>query len=408
MLLQAGAMKIGVVALVVTSILLSPAGMAKKSTDATVIAAAAAPGLPGGRIERTLTRNPDELDVFYQAPNGALGMNWAVGPWSTPSQIAPPGAGRPNSPIAAAVNEQGFLQAFYVQPDGAIGSAMQVGRQWRANAITQVGLVRGDSPLTAAKWGRRGWIFFVTPRNSVAGMDEQPVTATASHVYALEVVSASSVGNGSGLAFIPNPCGWSVFYQAVDGALVEDWSIDILSCRPVNPLQKTTGRQPIVPPGVGNPQTPIAVLTRGNDQLHVFFVRPDSAVATTWKDGQHSWASPFPITPPGAARGDSPLAAVVRGGDQLHVFYIARDGAIATTWAVGPWAKPFAITPAGAAGAGSRLAAVLRRDQLHVFYQGSDGAIATNWAVGPWQTPSPITPPGAGSPGSSITVVTGR
>lgn len=255
--------------------------------------------------------------------------------------------------------------------------------------------------------GNLVWILFITPDGAVAGMQELPVSATAPFVTVARFVPAGVVGNGSSLAFVPTPCGWSVFYQTLTGALVEDWQVtNPPACRSLSPLTKDRGQTVIVPPGVGNPQSPIAALTRG-DQVHLFFVRTDGAVATTWSEGR-GWAAPFAITPPGAVRTDSPLAAVVRGGDQLHVFYIGLDGAVAATWAVGAWQKPFPITPPGAAGPGSRLATGLRRDQLHVFYQGPDGALTTSWAIGPWQKPFTITPPGAGRPSSSIAVVSGQ
>lgn len=406
MLRQATQTKTAGFILVAMSLFLLRAELAHLTPPHAAMAAVAVPGPPGGRLGHSLARNPDELDVFYQEPNGALAMNWAVGPWNVPSPITPPRAGRPNSPIAAATNDTGFLQAFYVQPDGAIGSAMRAGG-WEANAITQPGLVRGDSPLAVARMGKTVWILFVTPEGSVAGMDAIPVAATVSSVTAARLVAAGSVGNGSSLVFVPNTCGWSVFYQAVTGALVEDWAIDPLACLPPSPLVKDKGQTPVVQPGVATPRSPMAVVTRG-DQLHLFFVRTDGAVATSWRDERSGWVTPFAITPPGAVRADSPLAAVVRGGDQLHVFYIGRDGAVATTWAVGPWQQPFPITPSNTAGRESRLGALVRRDQLHVFYQGADGALATTWAIGPWQKPFPITPAGAGRPGSSLAVFTGR
>jgi hypothetical protein len=413
MLLKAGVMKSTVFALIATSLLLCPAGFAEKSTAQTVIAAVAAPpGPPPGPLERNLARNPDELDVFYQDPSGALAMHWAVGPWNTPSRITPAGAGRPNSPIAAATNERGYLQAFYVQPDGAIGSAMgvRVGR-WEASTITQPALVRDDSPLAVLRLRSDIWVFFVAPNGSVSTMMAGPVTGTADHVWPFVFAGAGSAGNGTGLVAVLRRDAWHMFFQAVTGALVNVGYLPYGSVpRSVSSILKEGVQPPvqIAPPGVASPRGPIAVLARGDDQLHVFFVRPDGAVATTWMDDQHSWVAPFPITPAGAVRTDSPLAAVVRGGDQLHVFYIGPDGAVATTWAVGPWQRPFPITPPGAAAPGSGLAAVLRRDQSHVFYQRPDGALATTWAVGPWQTPFPITPPGAGRPRSSIAVVAGR
>ncbi|MDR7420144.1 MAG: hypothetical protein QN178_14675 [Armatimonadota bacterium] len=347
-----------------------------------------------------------------------------MGPWSTPAAITPPGAGRPNSPIAAAIHDRhGAFQTFYVRPDGAVGSALQVGGHWRSNAITQPGLVHGESPLAIFRLGdgdSRIWVAFFAPDGSLSVMLERPWTDSVmlekpwKETTDIALNTYVPAGNGTGLvaAGYLRRDEWHAFYQATTGALVDfpgrvsskyGWGL---------PLQ-------IAPPGMARPQSPIAVLARGDGQLHVFFVRHDGAVATTWsewRDGRQQWGAPFTITPPGVARADSALAAVLRGRE-LHVFYVGPDGALATTWAAGPWQvhwavgawqTPFPITPPGAAGPGSRMAAVVRRDQLHVFYQGPDGALATNWAVGPWQRSFPITPPGAGRPSSSIAVVTGR
>jgi hypothetical protein len=195
----------------------------------------------------------------------------------------------------------------------------------------------------------------------------------------------------------------NVFYQGPDRAIATTWSNRAVGGGAwQNPF-------PLTPPGAEKVETPLAAVSRGN-QLHVFFMGPDNALASTWTDGG-PWAAPFPITPPGAARGDSPLAAVVRG-DQLHVFYIGPDGALASTWAApnvdtGRWQSPFPITPPAASGARSRLDVVLRGSMLNVFYQGADGAFGTAWSMpevdgGRWQLPFPITPPGAGVAGSAI------
>lgn len=387
-------------------------------------AAVTQPGPAPLGSRRNLAPSPDELRVFYQGPDGALATTWAVGPWSTPVPITPPGAGRPNSPITAAIHDRyGTFQAFHVRPDGALGSALQVGGHWRANAITQPGLVHGGSPLATFRLDNndsRVWVVFFASDGSLSVMLERPWTDSVmlekpwKDTTDIRLNTLAPPGNGTGLASVGHlrRNEWHAFYQAATGALVDfpgristtyDWGL---------PLQ-------IAPPGMARPQSPIAVLARGDGQLHVFFVRPDGAVATTWsewRDGRQPWVAPFSVTPPGAARADSALAAVLRDRE-LHVFYIGPDGALATTWAVGPWEAhwaigawqtPFPITPPSAAGPGSQVAAAVRRDQLHVFYQGPDGALATTWAVGPWQTPFPITPAGAGRPGSSIAVLTGR
>ncbi|MDR7420145.1 MAG: hypothetical protein QN178_14680 [Armatimonadota bacterium] len=357
--------------------------------------AVARPGPFSGGLERNVAGSPDELHVFYLGRNGAIATNWAVGPWQTPSPITPSGAGRPNSPIAV-VNRGAQIHVFFVRPDGAIATTWgDPRRPWAVPvAITPAGAARADSSLAAVVRGSdQLHVFYIGPDGAVTTN-----WAVGSWQTPFPITPPGAAGTGSQLrAALGGPDQLHVFYQGPDGALATNWA--------VGPWQRPFA---ITRPGAGRPGSPIAVALR-RDDLHAFFVRPDGAVATAWSQrGSHIWAAPVGITPPGAARGDSPLAAVVRGGDQLHVFYIGPDGALATNWAVGGWQTPFPITPPGAAGPGSRLDAVVRRDQLHVFYVMPDEAIATNWAVGPWQTPFPITPPGAGSLGSPIVAVAGK
>ncbi|MDR7521061.1 MAG: hypothetical protein QN168_01215 [Armatimonadota bacterium] len=321
-----------------------------------------------------------------------------------------------------------MFQAFYVQPDGAIGSVMQVGGgRWRASAITQPGLVRVDSPLAAVRLGREISVFFVAPNGSVSRIFAGLVTDAIPHVTAEAITPAGSAGNGTDLAAaLRRNNEWHVFYQTTTGAIVDVFFVPV-GARFAPRVAAPGWQSPvqIAPPFVAAPRSPIASLTRNNTQVHVFFVQPDNAVATTYGTDELFRIAPVTITPPGASRGDSPLAAAIHRDEVIHVFYVSSDGSLATTSMVRanviigplyPWRTPFLITPPGAAGRGSRIAAVEHRDdQLHVFYQGPDGALATTWAVaplpypsGPWQTPLPITPPGAGSSGSPIVAVTGK
>ncbi len=410
-------MKTGVLVLVVTSTLVFALAAAREGVIGAAVTRPGPPGPGAGRqLPRNLAPSPDELRVFYQAPDGALATTSAVGPWSTPVPVTRPGVVRKDSPIAAVTHDwYGTFQAFYVQPDGAVGSALQVGGHWSVGAATQPGLVRDDAPLAAFRAGdERVWMVSFAPDSSLwvmfrrswmgSVMLEHPWPGMTNSVP-LSLIAPPN--NGTGLVAVGDlrRNDWHAFYQATSGVLV-----DIpgrLTGGGGLPLQ-------IAAAGMARPQSPIAALRRSDGQIHVFFVRPDGAVATTWSawsDGRQPWAAPFPITRPGAAREDSSLAAVVREDGVLHVFYIRPDGAVATTLnkSGSPvWWEPIGITPPGAAGPASRLAAVLRRDQLHVFYQGPDGALATNWALGAWQTPLPITPPGAGRAHSSIAAVSGR
>jgi hypothetical protein len=73
-------------------------------------------------------RNPIHLDVFWNGGAAAIGSTWwHDGPgtsWADhqPFPITPPGAARPDSPIAAVARASDHLDVFWIGPDGAIGS----------------------------------------------------------------------------------------------------------------------------------------------------------------------------------------------------------------------------------------------------------------------------------------------
>jgi hypothetical protein len=252
----------------------------------------------------------------------------------------------------------------------------------------------GDGTLSFLdRWGAvavyGGWSpdFPVTPRGAAAAMTHLAVTSRgASELH--------------------------VFFQGPDRALRTNFSSTGLGGGVWQPSFQSDQLN-MTPPGAARAETPLAAIIR-DDQIHVFYIGPDGALATAWTPGPSRWRTPFPITPPGAARADSPLAAVVRGKG-LHVFYVGPDGAIATNWVEpsvdsGRWHAGFPITPPGAAGPGSRIDAVLRGSQLHVFFQGGDRAIATAWSApesngGRWHPAFPITPPGAGAAGTALDAV---
>src|SRR5713101_739072 len=202
--------------------------------------------------------------------------------------------------------------------------------------------------------------------------------------------------------------GLDAFWFGADGAVGTSWA---------NPTVDNGNWHPpfpATPPAAAD--SPLAAVTRFADALDIFWIGPDGAVATTWANPQVEtgrWHPPFPITPPGGTRADSSLAVVTRLNGALDVFWIGPDGAVATTWAnpqvdSGRWHPPFPITPSGAARLGSPLAAVTRLDgALDVFWIGADGAVAITWANpridgGRWHASFPISPPGAAGQASSL------
>jgi hypothetical protein len=76
-----------------------------------------------------VSREPEQLDVFWVAPDGAIRSHWwrqgfPNGAWAEhePFNIAPPGSAQPGTAVAAVSREPEQLDVFWVAPDGAIRS----------------------------------------------------------------------------------------------------------------------------------------------------------------------------------------------------------------------------------------------------------------------------------------------
>ena len=160
--------------------------------------------------------------------------------------------------------------------------------------------------------------------------------------------------------------------------------------------------------GMGLPSTAvessgIVSVARSPDQVDVFWIRADGAVATAhWSDGRGVW-DPQLAAPSGSASTGSlsgGLAVVARNPSHLDVFWIRPDGAVASSWwdaSTRRWATPFTIAPARDALPGTLAAVARNPDQLDVFWIGPDRAIGTT-AWNPqhgWLHPWPITAPAA-------------
>jgi hypothetical protein len=132
-------------------------------------------------------------------------------------------------------------------------------------------------------------------------MIEKPLASVSPWVGSIDRVTFNMLnpGNGTGLVGVGSyrRNEWQAFYQVTTGALVD---LPGRTSTPHGGGLLSLGQ--LAPPGMARPQSPIAALTRDDGQIHVFFVRPDGAVATTWSawsGGRQPWVAPFAITPPG-------------------------------------------------------------------------------------------------------------
>ena len=329
-----------------------------------VVAAGAT--IPGASVT-TVARTPDNLDVFWVAPNGSVMTQWWVaaadGGWGEHGPafpIAPAGSARPGAPIAAVARTADNLDVFWVRPDGAVAS------QWWAAA-------------PGAGWGDHG------PFN---------------------IAPPGSAEEGSAIAVVARmPDHLDVFWVTRDGAIGSNW----WTAAP-GTSWADHGSFRIAPAGSARPGSALAALARTPDNLDVYWVTPDGAVASNWwfaapgaSWADHGW---FTITPPSAVASAGGITATARTPNNLDVFWVAPDGSVGTQWwhaAAGhSWAdhSPFAIAPPGSASPGSSITAVGRlASHLDVFWVRPDGAIGTQWwDAAPDQgwnhLPFAVTPPG--------------
>ena len=327
-----------------------------------------APGAvaPGAAVT-TVARTPGNLDVFWVAADGSVMTQWWAaapdGGWTEHGgafPIAPAGSASPGAPIAAVARTADNLDVFWVRPDGAVAS------QWWAAA-------------PGAGWADHG---------------------------AFNIAPPGSAEKGSAVAVVARmPDHLDVFWVTRDGGIGSNW----WTAAP-GTSWADHGSFRLAPAGSARPGTALTVVARTPDNLDVYWVTPDGAVASNWWFGapgaswaDHGW---FTVTAPGAVAAGGGITATSRTPNNLDVFWVAPDGSIGTQWwhaAVGhSWADhaPFAIAPAGSAAPGSALASVGRLPlHLDVFWVRPDGAIGTQWwDAAPDQgwnhQPFAVTPPG--------------
>jgi hypothetical protein len=363
------------------------------------------------------------LDVFWIGPDRAIATNWTNpgvddGKWHDAFPITPPGASGASAGVTAVTRPHGALDAFWIGPDGAIATnwtnqGVDNGKWHDAFPITPRGAARANSGVTAvSRFGGGLDVFWIGPDGAIATNWTNPGMDNGKWHDPFPITPPSGARGNSGLAAVTRLNGeLDVFWIGADGAIATNWT------NPGVDNGKWHDAFPITPPGAAGANSGIAVSTRLNGVIDVFWMGPDGAIATNWTNpgvDNGKWHDAFPITAPGAARADSGVAAVTRLGGALDVFWIGPDGAIATNWTNpsvdrGKWHDAFPITPPGAAGPVSGVAAVTRLNgELDVFWVGPDRGIGTNWTSpgvdnGRWHDAFPIARPNASNDRAHIT-----
>jgi len=149
-----------------------------------------------------------------------------------------------------------------------------------------------------------------------------------------------------------------------------------------------------------------------NDQVEVFAIDPKGALKDVWKHHNGFWEAAFYLSGPGFAPPGAPLTAVWHPmNEQLEVFTIGMNGALAVSYKAhnGPWFAPSYITPPNFAPPGAHVTAVFQplNNQLEVFAIDATGAVKLAWKAqnGRWQGPVALSPPGIAPPGAPLAAV---
>lgn len=422
----------------------------------------AGPGSAANAIA-TACRFPDQVDVYYVAPDGSIGTAWwAADPgWNAPFSLTPGGVADTLSPISVVNQSPASVDVFWHTPDGALGTVYWYdgGGGWAdwfaitapetiAAGATSRNL-RLASTEAVSQWPGHLDVFYPTPDGSVGSVWWDQV-ATWSGAF---LVAGPTSSCGASIASVSRYGGHlDTFYVAPDGSIATawwqagandgawpgpytiwgpgtaatpatiaatsdvPWRLHLFWLTPGNAVGNTNWDSASgtldwsAPASIsvsGGATNAITAIGRKPGHLDVFWVTTDGSVNTTWMDTGQSggaWAAEFSIAGPGSAMPTS-IVAIGQLAEHIDVFWVTPDGSIMSTWwdSVQTWTAPFTIAgPGSSAGA---ISAISREPgQLDVFWITPDGAIWTAWwrTGGNWNAPYPMTDPGMAAGGSPI------
>lgn len=324
----------------------------------------------------SVSRSPDQVDVFYFTPDGGINSVWwsaKEGKWSAPYNVAPAGAARADSSLAGFSRAPGNMDIFWITPKGEIATRPFDNNKWR-NTFTITGpdvthrqtdlaaVFRGalnidiyyigkDSAIHSVSWRGKEWIKPVshTPANSAR--DGSSLTATSRtndeiHVFYANkegglstvwwrgkwngpgaITGKSLVADGSNLAALSlDPKHLAVFWVNKEGAVSTIWSVT------GNEGGKWHGPDILSAPKSARPRSPITSLNRNSKHIDVFWLNPEGALMTTYFQSGGQWGKAYAVTAPGVARADAGMFASARVGSHLDVFWIDGKSGLTTSW----------------------------------------------------------------------------
>jgi hypothetical protein len=334
----------------------------------------------------SVSRNPDQVDIFWIAADGSISSAWwnvTAKKWSAPFVLVPASAARAGSPLVALSRLRDHMDLFWISPDGGIHSVAFSGKKWlKPFNVTPAGVAHAKSTLAAvARDGNHIDLFWMGNNNAIetAWWAEAANKGNWNPHFAI-TPAKDARADGALTASARTADELHVFYaNHDDGVSSLFWT-------------RATGKW-AAPYHVSGKSTVgagsnLAALSREAKQLDVFWVSPAGAVSHTWANKKldgNKWHDPAAISGPKAVRLHSPLSAVSRNTEQIDVFWLEPNGSVASNyWSSkvnkGLWYTAFPIAPPGAATATSGMSVVPRSEHhLDVFWINSRGGISSTW-----------------------------
>jgi hypothetical protein len=381
-------------------------------------------GVTPGSIA-AVTRNPDQLDVFWIDANGAVWSNWwnrnaNSGVWNTPFTIAPAGSAQPGA-LEAVARTPNQLDVFWIGPDGSVMSNWWNSGANNANwhtpfSITPSGAaVPGGLSAVSAFGPDTLDVFYVGPDGSLSDLHGSTPTTPATNFWRFNglVSSAGTVLPASGLAATPHAgsTGWQVFWLGIDRS-VQTSSGTLATQSPVQ----------IAPPGSALSGAITAMSSPASNETALWIGIDASINGVSFNASTPHALHPLPaaqfnsaLSQNGPIAPVSSSASVGRLWAKEDVFWTSRAGAVnQNSWdPINGWVgttSPLQDASSGQATAGGVVAAVSRQtDKLDIFWTAPNGLVTTSaWEafVNPtWTSPSTIDgtrPAPAGAPVSVV------
>lgn len=294
-----------------------------------------------------IARQPRHLDAFWSSADGTIRTTWwdigeaGLAPRGSTLPLTEPGASVLGSAIVAISRTSEHLDIFWLGADGSVRSHWWdalAGHGWQdhpAFSIAGAGAADVSGGISVVARTRDHMdVFWIGADGSVATnwWDLAPGFGWHDH-EAFSIAPPGSARPGSPIAAIARtPDDMEVFWISPDGAIAQRrWSATPVMDWSKDPDPRITGA------GAAAPQSGLAALTRNPTQIDIFWVTPDGAIGTHWWNAapDSGWDDhvPFTIAPAGTARPDSALTAAARTPEHLDVFWFAPNGDVVTHWA---------------------------------------------------------------------------